>query len=85
MSTIELNNSATTQAQKQGFELAHPNNYPMNELLELGKSLLLQNQSCRISNTQGNIRISKKKPSEDSVLTVEQRPETWNQTNILLQ
>lgn len=37
MSTGEVNNSATSQAQEQGFELVYPNNYPMDELLELRK------------------------------------------------
>ncbi|ERE74806.1 small conductance calcium-activated potassium channel protein 2 [Cricetulus griseus] len=37
-----LTNSTITQAQLQGFELAHPNIYPAFELLELAKG-----QSCR--------------------------------------
>ena len=47
-----LINSATFQAQIQGFELAHPNIYPIYELLECVKGLVLQNQSCRTSVTQ---------------------------------
>lgn len=74
VSTGELNNSDATQAQEWGFELSHPNNYPMDELPELGKSLLLQNQSCRISITQGSNRISKRNPGEDPVLIVRQKP-----------
>ena len=65
-----LTNSATTQAQIQGFELAHPNIYPIYELLECMKGPVLQIQSCRISMTQGNNRISKRSPSEDPVLIV---------------
>jgi hypothetical protein len=33
--------SATTQAQIQGSELAHPNTYPINELLDLVKGTVL--------------------------------------------
>jgi hypothetical protein len=36
------------------LELAHPNIYPIYELLEHLKALVLKNQSCRISMTQGN-------------------------------
>ena len=43
----------------QGFELAHPNNYHIDELLECMKGLQdLQIQNCRVSMTQGNNRIS---------------------------
>ena len=65
-----LTNSATIQAQIQGFELAHPNIYPIYELLECMKGLVLQIQNYRISMTQGNNRISKRSPSEDPVLIV---------------
>jgi hypothetical protein len=70
MSIGEQNNSAATQAQEQGFELAHPNNYPMDKLLELGKSVFLQNQICRISIVQGNNRMSERNPGENPVLIV---------------
>jgi hypothetical protein len=50
-----LNNSAITQAQIQGFELAHLNIYPIYELLEHMKGLVLQIQSFMVSRTQGNI------------------------------
>ena len=46
-----MTSSATTQAQIQGFELAHPNIYLIYELLEHVKGLTLQNQNCRISMT----------------------------------
>ena len=36
-----LTSSDTSQAQIQGFELAHPNIYPINELLECMKGLVL--------------------------------------------
>jgi hypothetical protein len=50
--------------------MAYPNIYPICELLELVKGLVLQNQSCRISMTQGSNRISKRSPNEDSGLIV---------------
>lgn len=49
----ELTNSATTQAQIQGSELAHSNIYIISELLEHVKWPALQIQSFRISMTQG--------------------------------
>jgi hypothetical protein len=51
-----------TQLQIQGFELAHLNIYSIYELLDFVKGLALQIQSCRISMTQGNNRISKRSP-----------------------
>ena len=39
-----LTNSASTQAQIQGSELAHPNIYPIYELLEFMKGPALQTQ-----------------------------------------
>jgi hypothetical protein len=55
-----LINSATTQAKIQGFKLAHPNIYPICELLKPMKGTVLQNQSCMISMTQINNRIPKR-------------------------
>ena len=63
-----LNNTATTQAQIQGFESIHPTIYPTYELLDHVKGPGLQNQSCRISTTCGNSRLSEKSPGEDLVL-----------------
>ena len=60
----------STQAQIQGFALDHPNIYPIYELLESVKDPVLQSQSCRISMTQGNNRISERSPSEDPVWIV---------------
>jgi hypothetical protein len=40
-----------TQAQIQGFELAHPNTYPIDELLECVKGLILQIQSHDLHDT----------------------------------
>ena len=42
---VRLTNSVTTQAQIQDFELAHPNIYPICELLEHVKGQALQIQS----------------------------------------
>jgi hypothetical protein len=40
-----MSSSDTSQAQIQVFELAHPNIYPISELLECRKGLLLQIQN----------------------------------------
>ena len=53
---------------KYWFELTHPNIYSIYELLEHVKGPVLQIQSCRISMTQGNNRISERSPSEVPVL-----------------
>lgn len=73
-----MNSSATTQAQIQGSELAHPNIYPVYALLERVKGPVLQIQSCitKCSMTQVNNRISKWSPLEDLVFIVQQKPET---------
>jgi hypothetical protein len=72
----KLTNSATTQVLIQAFELAHPNIYPISELLEHVKGLVLQIQSCRVSMTQDN-RISKRSPRENPRLMCSrnQRPQ----------
>ena len=57
----------TSQAQTQGFELAHPKIYPISELLEYMKGLV---QNHGISMTQGNNRVSERSPSEVSGLIV---------------
>ena len=49
------------------------------------KGSVLQIQNYRISMTQGNNRISKRSPSEDPVLIVQQQPEAANQINDSLQ
>jgi hypothetical protein len=78
--------SAATQAQNQGFELAHPKIHPFYELLELMTEPIFQNQSRRTSTTQGNNRISDRSRSEDPVLIVQlQKPEASNQTSDSLQ
>jgi hypothetical protein len=50
--------------------LVHPNIYSIYELLEHVKGPVLKNQSCRISVTQGNNRISERSLSEDPALIV---------------
>jgi hypothetical protein len=47
-----------SQAQIQSFELAHPNIYPISELLKHVKDPVLQIQSYSISMMKGNNRIS---------------------------
>ena len=59
----------TSQFHFQDLELAYPNIYPIGELLESRKGLVLQIQNYRISITQGNNRICKRSPSEVPVLT----------------
>ena len=61
-------NSATTQAQIQGSELAYPNICPIYELLKPVKEPILHIQSYRKFRTQGNNRISERSPSEVPVL-----------------
>ena len=58
--------------------MVHPNIYPIHELLEHLKGLVLQIPSYRISMTQDNNRLSVRSPSEDPVLIVWQKPEAWN-------
>lgn len=65
-----LANLASTQAQIQGPELAHTNIYPMYELLECVKGLVLKTQRRRISLTRGYNRIAKRSPSEKPILIV---------------
>ena len=48
--------------------MAHPNSYPIYEVLENMKGSVLQIQKCRIPMTQGNNRIFERSPSEDPVL-----------------
>lgn len=69
------------QGQIQGFELAHPIIDLIYDLLELVKGPVLQIRSCRIFVTQGNNRISERRPCEDLVLIVQQKLEALNQTN----
>ena len=62
-----MTNPATTRAQNQGNELAHPNIHFIYELLEPVKGMHLQMQSSRISMTQDSNRISKRSLSKTPV------------------
>jgi len=53
-----VTSSDTSQAQIRDFELACPNIYPIDELLECVKRPVLQIQNYRISMTHGNNKIS---------------------------
>ena len=53
-----------------GRELAHPNSYPIYELLERAKELVLQNRGHRIFMTLDNSRISERSPGEGPELMV---------------
>ena len=75
----------SSQAQIQGFELAHASTYPIEELLECMKGSVLQIQNYRVSMTQGDNRISKRSPSEGPILIELQKPEASDQTNESLQ
>ena len=75
---VRLTNSATTQAQIQGFEFGHPNIYPNFELV-------LQNQSFKSSITQSNQQNVERSPSEDPILIVLQKLEACSQTNDSMQ
>jgi hypothetical protein len=55
--------------------LGHPNIYPIYDLLEHMKGLVLQIQSCRISMKQGNNGIAERSPDVAPVLIVQQKPE----------
>lgn len=56
----------TTQTQKKGYELGQPKVHPSCDLLEHMQGQILPSQSRSISTTQGNNRISKRCPSEDT-------------------
>ena len=66
------------KAQIQGLDLAHPKIHIICELLEPVKGSILQIQSCRISMTQDNDKITGRSPGEAPTLMVSQRPETSN-------
>lgn len=62
-----------------------PQVYYIYELLDYVKRPILKIQSCRISTTQGNKRLSKRSPDKNSALIVYQKPEALNQTEDSLQ
>lgn len=65
----------------QGVEIAHSNIHSIYELLGCVKGLVLHIQSCRISMTQDNNRMSERNQSEKPVRMVLQRPEALNLTS----
>jgi hypothetical protein len=69
-----LTNSATTQAQIQGFELVYPNICPIYELLEHVTDTVLQIPTCSISMTENNNMISERSLRMDLLLSRSQRP-----------
>ena len=71
----------STQAQNKDYDLDHPNVHFIYELLEHEKGKDLKIQSCRISMTPDNNRISKGSPSEGPDWIGYQKPEDLNQTN----
>jgi hypothetical protein len=77
----KLSSSATTQAQIQGSEMAHPKIHIICEWLGHVKGPLLLFQSCRVSTTQDSNRITGRSSNEDPILTVSEKPEISNQTN----
>ena len=77
-----VTSSATTQAQTQGSEVAHPKIYVNCKWLEFMKGPVLLIQTCRISMTQaGQRQDTLRKPGEDPGLMVSQKPEILNLTN----
>lgn len=64
----EVTNPATVQAQNQGYELTFPKAHTIYYLLDYVKGPYSKTQSCKISTTQSNNRISKKSSSEGLVL-----------------
>jgi hypothetical protein len=63
-----LTNSATIQAQIQGFELAHPNIYSIYELLKHLKGWSYRTNAACVSMIQDNNRLSKRSLGQDPVL-----------------
>ena len=66
--------SATTQTHILDLELAHPSIYPIYDLLEGLKELVLWTHSPRLSMTQGSCRIPKRSFGECPVMVMGQRP-----------
>ena len=62
------------------LKLANLNIYPIYDLLEPMKERVLQIQSCWISMTRGNSRISERSLSEVPVMIKQQKLEVSNQT-----
>lgn len=63
-----MTSSDISHLQIQGSELAHPNIYSIDELLEHINGLVLQVQNFKLPMTQGNNRISRRYPSKGPLL-----------------
>ena len=61
--------------------MTHAKIYIICKWLGYVKGPVLLFQSCKISMTLGNNRITRRTPSEDPMLMVSQQPEISNQTN----
>lgn len=80
---VRLTSSAISQAQKQGFELAHPQIYIIYELFEFMKGPVLLTQNGKISMSDN--RITGRSLREDPPLMMLQKPEILSHTNDSLQ
>ena len=59
--------------------------YPISDLLELVKGLVLWTNTPKISKTGDSYRISQRSSNEDPVMVVYQKPEVLNKTRDALQ
>lgn len=64
-----MTSSVATHDQIQEFELINLKNDTIYEVLDHVKGLVLLIQSCGNSVTQRNIRKTRRRPSEDAILT----------------
>lgn len=71
----------STQTYILGLGLAHPIIFPIYDLLECVKGLVLQNNSWRISMTRGNSGISERSVGKGLGVMVCQRPWTIRKTH----
>lgn len=72
-----LTSSVTTQDHIQGLVLAYPNVYPIFDLLEYAKELVLRNDTHNISMTLGGCEISERRFSKGAVMMLYQKPDQW--------
>lgn len=74
-----LTNLAATQVLVQGSELVHPKIYTICERLGYVKgSVSPADPKLRISVTQASNRMTRRSPSEETVLMVSQKPKIAN-------
>ena len=69
----------------QGSELSHPQICIICKLLGCMQGPVLLIQSCRISTTQGDNRITGRSPNDDPMLAMSQKPEILIQTRVSVQ